>query len=497
MKRALLVLMLAGLVLLLTGCGCKHSETELVNAVASTCTVEGYTGDTVCLECGKTVAKGKIIEMLPHTEEIVNEWEPTCTEEGYTGDTLCSTCGKFLATGEAIPATGHTEEEQPYGRREPTCTEAGYTGDICCADCGEVLREGERIEKLEHVPGEPQGAKEATCSSYGYTGDVFCTVGGEMIAMGESIEPLAHTYGEPSNAVEATCLREGYSGDRTCLVCGETSMGSPVPAQPHEYEENTCVHCGWRVSGLYVEGKLELTWQQLKDSGYVEVEEHALLNCSDNLMGTLVVDEEITSIPGYIKADLFDPYIGTFENMSAIEYIWLPRTVTAYGVDYSPTFAGCSKLRDVIAFGEMTEMGAGDVFANCSSLEKFEIPYGTKVIGKFCFFNCSRIKKLDIPDTVQVIGDAAFVQSGITEITLPEGVIDVDLDAFGDTAIKEVVLPSSVTNLTGVIRQILYIMTSMPESAAIMCRMRVLSTLTRRLATLMSFITSSFTISLR
>ena len=217
----------------------------------------------------------------------------------------------------------------------------------------------------------------------------------------------------------------------------------------HEYEDNTCVLCGWRVSGLYVDGKLELTWQQLKDGGYVEVENHALINCSDNLMGTLVVDEEISSIPGY--QDWRDWYRdkGTFEGMSSIEYIWLPRTVTAYAIENAPSFAGCSKLREVITFGEMTEMGSGDVFANCSSLERIDIPYGTSVIGAFCFFNCANLKEISIPETVQSIEDAAFVQSGITEITLPEGVQRVDLDAFCDTAVKRITLPSSVTTLSG------------------------------------------------
>ena len=46
MRKSLLIFILAG-ALLLTGCACKHPETELKGAVDATCTQEGYTGDTV------------------------------------------------------------------------------------------------------------------------------------------------------------------------------------------------------------------------------------------------------------------------------------------------------------------------------------------------------------------------------------------------------------------------------------------------------------------
>ena len=68
MKKAILVLLMAAVLLALTGCSCKHEETTLTHAVAATCTQEGYTGDKVCVKCNETVEKGEAIPAAGHTE---------------------------------------------------------------------------------------------------------------------------------------------------------------------------------------------------------------------------------------------------------------------------------------------------------------------------------------------------------------------------------------------------------------------------------------------
>lgn len=54
-----------------------HGETELKNEKEATCTAEGYTGDTVCKECGEVLEKGETVPMLAHNYE-----NGTCTECG-------------------------------------------------------------------------------------------------------------------------------------------------------------------------------------------------------------------------------------------------------------------------------------------------------------------------------------------------------------------------------------------------------------------------------
>lgn len=54
-----------------------HQDTKVVNAKPATCTEDGYTGDTVCADCGKVLAKGEVIKALGHDYK-----DGTCTRCG-------------------------------------------------------------------------------------------------------------------------------------------------------------------------------------------------------------------------------------------------------------------------------------------------------------------------------------------------------------------------------------------------------------------------------
>ena len=74
---------------------CDHTNTVVKNVTTATCTTEGYTGDTVCVECERIVSIGTSIAALNHPNtEIRNETEL------YTGDTYCTVCGMKIASGE-------------------------------------------------------------------------------------------------------------------------------------------------------------------------------------------------------------------------------------------------------------------------------------------------------------------------------------------------------------------------------------------------------------
>ncbi len=64
------------------------------------------------------------------TTETVDAKEPTATEPGYTGDTVCKDCGEVLEKGEEIPATGNDGDDVGGGdddNKEPETTPE--TGD--------------------------------------------------------------------------------------------------------------------------------------------------------------------------------------------------------------------------------------------------------------------------------------------------------------------------------------------------------------------------------
>lgn len=150
---------------------------------------------------------------------------PTCTEDGYTGNTLCYDCGRFTVIGEAIPATGHLNTEV-LDQRSATCTENGYTGDTYCTDCGSIVVHGETLSATGHQHTELRDQKNATCSVSGYSGDTYCIDCGILLEQGT----LIHGTGEHDFS-EWVGNEDGAS--RTCKVCGFKQQDDSAQPEPH------------------------------------------------------------------------------------------------------------------------------------------------------------------------------------------------------------------------------------------------------------------------
>ena len=83
-----------------------------------------------------------------HTEiEIRDAKAATCTEKGYTGDTYCKTCGTKISEGEAIPAAGHTWDEGEV--TVPPTTEQEGVKTYTCTVCQET-----KTENISKLPSE-------------------------------------------------------------------------------------------------------------------------------------------------------------------------------------------------------------------------------------------------------------------------------------------------------------------------------------------------------
>lgn len=156
---------------------CKHANTETVNAREATCTEDGYTGDTVCKDCGKTVKTGSVIVAGGHKTVLQNAKDATCTEAGYTGDTYCTVCETVIAGGEVIPATGHRNTEI-RNQKDATCTEEGYTGDTFCKDCSNLVNSGSNTITKPHSWDSGVVTKPATSTEEGVK-TFTCTVCGK------------------------------------------------------------------------------------------------------------------------------------------------------------------------------------------------------------------------------------------------------------------------------------------------------------------------------
>ena len=144
---------------------CEHKNTEIINKKDATCSVEGYTGDTYCKDCGEKLASGTTIEKKPHTVGT----SATCVAKA-----VCSVCGETF--GE-VDASNHVHTTVK-NLKEATCTQTGYTGDTYCTDCDKLLGTGKELAALGHsytskvtkaATTTEEGIMTYTCSKCGHS----------------------------------------------------------------------------------------------------------------------------------------------------------------------------------------------------------------------------------------------------------------------------------------------------------------------------------------
>lgn len=69
-------------------------------------------------------------------------------------------------------------------------------------------------------------------------------------------------------------------------------------------------------------------------------------------------------------------------------------------------------------------------------------------IGKLAFEFCSNLNSVSLPNSLTTIRDAAFIQTKLKRIVIPENVSSIEQSAFsGCTQLEEVVLPSKITSI--------------------------------------------------
>ena len=218
---------------------CTHTNTNVKDDRDPTCSTEGYTGDVVCLDCGKKISTGTSISTINHTYEegkciacgavdpdynpndihehtyLAVVTAPTCTEDGYT--TYTCTCGDTY-TADEVKAKGHIHTAKVTN---PTCTEDGYTTYTCA--CGDT-----------------------------YTAD--------------EVKAKGHTH--TAKVTDPTCTADGYI-TYTC-ACGDVYTVDGVKAMGHSFKEGACSVCG-AVDSDYVEPDQECDEHtDTDDDGYCD-----------------------------------------------------------------------------------------------------------------------------------------------------------------------------------------------------------------------------------
>ena len=180
--------------------------------------------------------------------------------------------------------------------------------------------------------------------------------------------------------------------------------------------------------------------------------------------------DEYLAVPGDIGGKTVT-VIGNmaFYNKKKIVYVKLPDTVTK--ID-EMAFYDCTALDEVVwpaslktigskafyhcAFTSLTlpselETIGSNAFIVCPSLTSVFIPLSVTSIGKNAFERCSALQTVEFEEgrtTMTSLSSACFQESGLKEITLPEGITFVDDTLFIDCYYLETVyIPDSVTEI--------------------------------------------------
>lgn len=190
-----------------------HPNTELKNAKEATCSTEGYTGDKICKDCGKTIEAGKTIPKKEHSWDAGKVTKAAnCTEKGIRTYT-CQSCS--ITRTEDIPALGHKIVTD--AAVAATCETDGKTEGSHCSVCGKVLTEQKTIPAFGHTWDAGKITKEAACETKGvktYTCETC------KKTRTEEIPALGHKFGAWVTTSQADVLSSAKQ-TRICTVCGK------------------------------------------------------------------------------------------------------------------------------------------------------------------------------------------------------------------------------------------------------------------------------------
>ncbi len=134
----------------------------------------------------------------------------------------------------------------------------------------------------------------------------------------------------------------------------------------------------------------------------------------------------------------------TFKNCSSLTDVKFENNITKLP-DYM--FDGCTKLTTWTIPATVKEIGQG-VFNGCTALTDVVFTGRETQISDRMFYGCTALTTITIPATIKTIGKYAFYGSGLTSITLPEGVKLIDEGAFANcTSLESISIPDSIEHV--------------------------------------------------
>lgn len=104
---------------------------------------------------------------------------------------------------------------------------------------------------------------------------------------------------------------------------------------------------------------------------------------------------------------------------TGLRNIQLPEKLTLIG---AYAFCNCKNLEQVQLPSQLKELGNG-AFSSCENLTQIQLPAQLNKLGTDAFRNCTSLDKIDIPAGLTQIEPDTFCNTGLTSVTLHEGLM--------------------------------------------------------------------------
>lgn len=139
-------------------------------------------------------------------------------------------------------------------------------------------------------------------------------------------------------------------------------------------------------------------------------------------------------------------YVGNyaFYNLSSVEYVTLPSSVTSIG---TYCFGSCLTVRALTIPKDVSSI-LGSTFSTCGA-EVISLPSGITSFATSSLTGCQRLKYITIPPSTETIGASCFNACPcLQNVVVPNGVTSIGASFLSSSyGISSVTIPSSVTSI--------------------------------------------------
>ena len=342
---------------------CDHEHTTLVGYVAATCTKDGYSGDTVCQNCGKVMSKGYVLSSA--SAHNYSEWQTVqAASEGRLGvkKRVCSICrdeqySYFTLSGERLSVGLEYKEDEATGT-------AAVAGIGTCTDTEIIVpsvnERGFTVTEIKNKAFYCLGNIKSV-----YLPDTVTTIGNHI---------FHNCYG-----LESVRIPDGVTSLERHIFRGCVSLRSIDLPDSVKYIGNFAFADCVNLQSITL------------PNGLVTIGASAFYNCTS--LKSVNIPSTVTSLGGE-----------AFCNCTSLKSISIPAAVGAIG---DGAFLSCTSLTTATVANGVKEIGYA-AFAKCTALTSLSIPQSVTYIGDGAFYDCSKLDLAAASDNVTYIGRAAL-----------------------------------------------------------------------------------------